>query len=153
MTQPDNPGQGKPADARADVDQVAAGAALAAAAADAAAAKTSDVQTSFSETGHAQLSDTNVQELISGNSGLLSTSAATLKAGLDGVALARATNAAVLDNIVSSNSAFLNNLVNSASHRHSEIAADRQWNLNETDFFAFVTAAVAAAVAKNAEGE
>ena len=142
-----------PADARADVDKVIAGAALtgAGATADQADVKTGTVQTGFSETGHAQMSDVNVQELISAATGLLANSAATLKAGLDQVHLSRQINQAGLDHIVSSNATHLNNLVNSASHRHSELATDRQWNINETDFYAFVAASVAAAVAKNAE--
>jgi len=152
MTDPHVPGTpGTPADARADVDQVAAGAALAAAAADQTDSKTGTVQTGFSETGHQQMSDVNVQELVSAATGLMASSQATLKATLDGVSGLRAQNAAMIDNMTQANAVHLNNLVNSASHRHSEIAADRQWNINETDFYAFVAAAVAAAVAKNAE--
>lgn len=83
------------------------------------------------EGSHAMMSDINVQELQSASAGLVTASMATLKAGLDQVHLARATNAALIDNIVNTNAAHLNNLVNSASHRHSELAADRQWNLDE----------------------
>ena len=120
-----------------------------------AAAGTATMTKDFSEAGHAMMSDTNVQELMSGLVCLLSLSSATLKASLDSVAAARATNAAVLDNMVQFNAAHLSNLVNSASHRHSEIAADRQWNVNETDLYATiagaVTAAVLASVAKDAD--
>ena len=66
---------------------------------------------------------------------LMAVSAASLKASENHVIAARQINAAMVDNVVSNNSAHLNNLVNSASHRHSEIAADRQWNLNETDAY------------------
>ena len=96
-----------------------------------AAAGTAAMTKDFSEAGHAMMSDINVQELQSASAGLMTASLATLKAGLDQVHLARATNAALIDNIVNTNAAHLNNLVNSASHRHSEIAADRQWNLDE----------------------
>lgn len=113
---------------------------------------TGALQRGFTESGNAHMSDVNVQELQSTANGLMTASMATLKATLDSVAALRATNAAVIDNMSQLNSVHLNNLVNSASHRHSEIAADRQWNLNETDFYAFVAASVAAAVAKNAEG-
>lgn len=105
-----------------------------------ASAGTGNMTKEFSETGHAQMSDINVQELQSAAAGLMTVSAATLKAGLDQVHLARATNAALIDNIVNTNAAHLNNLVNSASHRHSEIAADRQWNVNETDAYAAILA-------------
>ena len=144
-----------PADARADVDKVIAGAALtgAGATADQADVKTGTVQTGFSETGHQQMSDVNVQELQSTANALMTSSMATLKATLDSVSGLRATNAAIIDNMSGLNAVHLNNLVNSASHRHSELATDRQWNINETDFYAFVAASVAAAVAKNAEGE
>ena len=101
-----------------------------------AAAGTATTTKDFSEVGHAMMSDINVQELQSAATGLMTVSAATLKATLDNVAATRATNAAIID------------LVNSASHRHSEIAADRQWNINETDFYAAVAAAVAAAMAE-----
>lgn len=136
------------ADAKADTEQALAGAGASGAGSvnDQAQAGT------FTESGNAHMSDVNVQELQSASAGLLTVSAATLKATLDNVTALRATNAAIIDNMSQLNSVHLNNLVNSASHRHSEIAADRQWNLNETDFFAFVTAAVASAVAKNAEG-
>ena len=110
--------------------------------------QTGTVTTDFSETGHAQMSDTNVQELISNATGLMAISAATLKTALDGVAGLRAQNAAIIDNMTAANAVHLNNLVNSASHRHSEIAADRQWNINETDFYAVVAAAVSAAMAE-----
>ena len=139
-----------PADARADVDKVIAGAALtgAGATADQADVKTGTVQTGFSEVGHMQMSDVNVQELVSASTGLMASSQATLKATFDAVSGLRAQNAAIIDNMTSANAVHLNNLVNSASHRHSEIAADRQWNLNETDFYATVAAAVAAAMAE-----
>ena len=136
------------ADAKVDAEQAQAG--------------TGTLQTGFTETGQQNMSDVNVQELQSTANALMTASMATLKASLDGVAAlraqnaamvdnARAVNAALIDNMSQLNSVHLNNLVNSASHRHSEIAADRQWNINETDFYAFVAAAVAAAVAKNAE--
>jgi len=118
---------------------------------------TGALQTGFSETGHAQMSDVNVQELQSVSSGILTVaaatsnalvtiSAATLKQVLDSVQSTRAQNAALVDNIVNTNAAHLNNLVNSASHRHSEIAADRQWNVNETDAYATVLAAKVASI-------
>ena len=113
-----------------------------------AAAGTATTTKDFSEVGHAMMSDINVQELQSAATGLMTVSAATLKATLDSVAATRATNAAIIDNMGQLNGVHLNNLVNSASHRHSEIAADRQWNINETDFYAAVAAAVAAAMAE-----
>jgi len=140
------------ADAKVDMELAGAGVSGAGVVADQADAATGTLQTRFTESGHQQMSDVNVQELISAATGLLANSAATLKAGLDQVHLSRQINQAGLDHIVSSNAAHLNNLVNSASHRHSELATDRQWNINETDFYAFVAASVAAAVAKNAEG-
>ena len=142
------------ANAKADVEQASAGAGAAGVGATTdmanATGQTGTVQTGFSETGHAQLSDTNVQELLSTATGLMGVSAATLKASLDSVAMSRATNAAILDNMAQLNANHLNNLVNSASHRHSELATDRQWNVNETDFYATVAAAVAAAMAPKA---
>ena len=110
--------------------------------------QTGAVTTDFSETGHAQLSDTNVQELQSFASGLVTISAATLKAGLDNVALSRQINAASLDNLATLSNQLVQDFGNKAMHRHSEIAADRQWNINETDFYATVAAAVAAAMAE-----
>jgi hypothetical protein len=105
-----------------------------------AAAATGALQTAFTEAGHGFNSDVQVIELMKVASGLLAISSATLKATLDQVTAARATNAALVDNIVANNAAHLNNLVNSASHRHSEIAADRQWNVNETDAWAAILA-------------
>jgi hypothetical protein len=81
-----------------------------------------------------------VNELQKVAVGLLTVSAATLKSTLDSVSGLRATNAAVIDNMSQLNAVHLNNLVNSASHRHSEIAADRQWNINETDAYAVILA-------------
>ena len=102
--------------------------------------QTGAVTTDFSETGHQQMSDVNVQELQSTANGLVTASMATLKSTLDSVAALRATNAAIVDNMSQLNAVHLNNLVNSASHRHSEIAADRQWNINETDAYAVILA-------------
>lgn len=109
---------------------------------------TGAMQGAFTEAGHAMMSDVNVQELQSVASGLLAASAATLKAGLDHVHLTRATNAAVIDNLAQLSNQLVQDFGNKAMHRHSEIAADRQWNVNETDFYAVVAAAVSAAMAE-----
>jgi len=82
------------------------------------------------------ISAANLKAMEDQASALLATSAASLKATENHVIAARNINAAVLDNMVGFNAAHLSNLVNSASHRHSEIAADRQWNINETDAYA-----------------
>jgi len=82
------------------------------------------------------ISAANLKTLEDAAAGLMAVSAATLKATQDHVTAARATNAGMVDNMVATNAAHLTNLVNSASHRHSEIAADRQWNVNETDAYA-----------------
>jgi hypothetical protein len=108
--------------------------------AEGAAAATGTMQSAFTEGGHGFASDIQVIELQKLAVGLISMSGATLKALLDNVQATRAQNAALIDNIVNTNAAHLNNLVNSASHRHSEIAADRQWNVNETDAFAAILA-------------
>jgi hypothetical protein len=94
----------------------------------------------FSDSGHEFQADVQVNELQKVAVGLLTVSAATLKSTLDSVSGLRATNAAVIDNMSQLNAVHLNNLVNSASHRHSEIAADRQWNINETDAYAVILA-------------
>ena len=112
------------------------------------AAGTAALTKEFSEAGHSFQADIQVNELQKAAVGLMSVSAATLKAGLDGVALARATNAAMVDNLASLSNQLVQDFGNKAMHRHSEIAADRQWNINETDFYAAVAAAVAAAMAE-----
>ena len=86
--------------------------------------------------GLVTISAANLKTLEDAAAGLMAVSAATLKATQDHVTAARATNAGMVDNMVATNAAHLTNLVNSASHRHSEIAADRQWNVNETDAYA-----------------
>lgn len=140
------------ADAKAETEQASAGAGAVGVGSTTHAgqtqAGTGALQTGFTETGHATMSDVNVQEVISSASGLLAASAATLKAGLDGVHLARATNAAVIDNLAQLSNQLVQDFGNKAMHRHSEIAADRQWNINETDFYAAVAAAFAAAMAE-----
>lgn len=118
---------------------------------------TGALQTGFSETGHSQMSDVNVQELQSIASGILSiaaasanalttTSAATLKTVLDAVQGNRAQNAAVVDNLALLSNQLVQDFGNKAMHRHSEIAADRQWNINETDAYAAILASKVAAI-------
>jgi len=85
--------------------------------------------------GLVTISSANLKALEDQAAGLLAISAASLKATENHVIAARNINAATLDNMVGFNAAHLSNLVNSASHRHSELAADRQWNLNETDAY------------------
>lgn len=140
------------ADAKADVEQALAGAMAKGVGIGAevglAKGHAAAVTTDFSETGHAQMSDINTQELQSLASGLLTISAATYQAGLNNIALARQTNAAVVDNFALLSNQLVQDLSNKAAHRHSELAADRQWNINETDFYATVAAAIAAAMAE-----
>jgi hypothetical protein len=151
------------ATAEADTEQASAGATGVGAGSTTHAGQTQSgtgtVQTGFTETGHAQMSDVNVQELMSTANGLMTmaaasanalntTSAATLKSVLDAVQATRAQNAAVVDNLAMLSNQLVQDFGNKAMHRHSEIAADRQWNINETDFYAAVAAAVAAAMAE-----
>ena len=151
------------ATAEADVEQAVAGAGGSGAGAtvDAAQADSSTgaMQSRFTEGGHAQMSDVNVQEMQSVASGLMTIaaassnalvtqSAATLKSVLDSVQATRAQNAAMVDNLAVLSNQLVQDFGNKAMHRHSEIAADRQWNVNETDFYATVAAAVAAAMAE-----
>lgn len=142
--------------ALAGANATGAGANVDASSADAA---TGALQSRFTESGHAQMSDVNVQELMSTANGLMTiaaasanalqtTSAATLKSVLDSVQATRAQNAAVVDNLAMLSNQLVQDFGNKAMHRHSEIAADRQWNINETDFYAAVAAAVAAAMAE-----
>lgn len=78
----------------------------------------------FSETGAAHLSDINTQEVLSLANSILGM-------GSTLVQNQRAVNAASLDNLVNNSTAFLTLLAGAAAHRHSEIAADREWNLDE----------------------
>lgn len=85
----------------------------------------------FTEGGHAQMSDVNVQELQSVASGLLAISAATLKSTQDTVQALAAHNAQTVQHLANLSNQLTQDLSNKAAHRHSEIAADRQWNLDE----------------------
>jgi hypothetical protein len=94
----------------------------------------------FSDYGHEFQADVQVNELQKVAVGLLSVSAATLKATLDSVAAGRATNAAIIDNMGQLNSVHLNNLANHSGQRNNDLATDRQWNINETDAYAVILA-------------
>ena len=95
----------------------------------------------FSETGHAALSDTNVQEALSSISAVLASQAAalnglnfSLQSSLDTVKVMAAHSAQTTQDMTAK-----------SALRHTELAADRQWNIDETNAFA---AALGAAIAK-----
>ena len=111
-----------------------------------ASAATGTLQAGFTEAGHAFQADIQVNELQKIAAGLMSVSAATTKAALDSITVTRATNAAVIDNLAHLSNQLVQDFGNKAMHRHSEIAADRQWNVNETDLYAVVAGAVTAAM-------
>lgn len=151
------------ADAKVDAEKALAGANATGAGANTDVGQATGATGAFSEGGFAQLSDTNVQELISGASGLMSiaaasaqalqvTSAGTLKAVLDSVQATRAQNAAVVDNLAMLSNQLVQDFGNKAMHRHSELAADRQWNLDEQPaWFAVMLDAVAEIMNKKSQ--
>ena len=102
----------------------------------------------FQEGGFGFNSDIAVTELLKMASGLMAVSAATLKASLDGVASARATNAAMVDNLAALSNQRVQDDSNKAGQNINNMAADRMWNVNETDFYSVVAAAVSAAMAE-----
>ena len=98
----------------------------------------------FSETGHAAMSDVNVQELQSVSSGAMAAVIAamrennaalsdlkySLKSAMDTVAILGAQSAQTSQDMVAKQAI-----------RHSDLAIDRQWNLDETAIAAGATLA------------
>ena len=107
------------------------------------------VTTGFQEGGFGFNSDIAVTEAQKFASGLITMSAATLKTGYDSLALMTARNTELVTHLANLSNQRVQDDSNKAGNNLNNLAADRMWNLNETDFYAFVAAAVAAEVAKD----
>ena len=83
----------------------------------------------FSETGHKSATDVNTEEAISTLNGLYTQRAVDHSGVLDNLATQALQNAVETANMVAKQAV-----------RHSDLAIDRQWNVNETDAFATILA-------------
>jgi len=127
------------ANANADVDQATSGAS--------GAAVGSDQQTAgstggtFSETGHKAATDVNTEESISSYNALAVKDAISLSGNVNNVALQILQNAVTQANNIVTNAQETANLVGKQAVRHTDIAIDREWNLDEQSIAAAATLA------------
>jgi len=127
------------ANANADVDQATSGAS--------GAAVGSDQQTAgstggtFSETGHKAATDVNTEEVISSLNALAFKDAVSLSGNVNNVALQILQNAVTQANNIVTNAQETANMVGKQAVRHSDLAIDREWNLDETAIAAAATLA------------
>lgn len=127
------------ANANADVDQATSGAS--------GAAVGSDQQTAgstggtFSETGHKAATDVNTEEVISSLNALAFKDAVSLSGNVNNVALQILQNAVTQANNIVTNAQETANLVGKQAVRHTDIAIDREWNLDEQSIAAAATLA------------
>ena len=127
------------ANANADVDQATSGAS--------GAAVGSDQQTAgstggtFSETGHKAATDVNTEEVISSLNSLALKDAVSLSGNVNNVALQILQNAVTQANNIVTNAQETANMVGKQAVRHSDLAIDREWNLDETAIAAAATLA------------
>jgi len=91
---------------------------------------TGSLQTGFTETGHANQSDVNTTELISTLNGLIAAQS---------IEQSRFFN--TIDGLAAANAQSFQAALNAQTLRNADLAADRQWNVNETDAFATILAA------------
>ena len=128
-----------PVNANADVDQATSGAS--------GAAVGSDQQTAgstggtFSETGHKAATDVNTEESISSYNALAVKDAISLSGNVNNVALQILQNAVTQANNIVTNAQETANLVGKQAVRHTDIAIDREWNLDEQSIAAAATLA------------
>jgi len=127
------------ATSKADVDQATSGAS--------GAAVGSDQQTAgstggtFSETGHKAATDVNTEEAISSYVALSVKDATTHSLNVNNVGLQIVQNAVTQANTLVTNAVETANFVSKQALRHTDIAIDREWNLDEQTIAAAATLA------------
>ena len=127
------------ATSKADVDQATSGAS--------GAAVGSDQQTAgstggtFSETGHKAATDVNTEEAISSYVALSVKDATTHSLNVNNVGLQIVQNAVTQANTIVTNAVETANFVSKQALRHTDIAIDREWNLDEQTIAAAATLA------------
>ena len=127
------------ANANADVDQATSGAS--------GAAVGSDQQTAgltggtFSETGHKAATDVNTEEAISSHTQIAVKDATLHSGNVNNVALQILQNAVTQSNMLVVAAVETANLVSKQAVRHSDLAIDREWNLDEQTIAAAATLA------------
>jgi len=127
------------ATSNSDVDQATSGAS--------GAAVGSDQQTAgstggtFSETGHKAATDVNTEEAISSYVALSVKDATTHSLNVNNVGLQIVQNAVTQANTIVTNAVETANFVSKQALRHTDIAIDREWNLDEQTIAAAATLA------------
>ena len=127
------------ATSKSDVDQATSGAS--------GAAVGSDQQTAgstggtFSETGHKAATDVNTEEAISSYTQIAVKDATLHSGNVNNVALQILQNAVTQANNIVTNAQETANMVGKQALRHTDIAIDREWNLDEQSIAAAATLA------------
>ena len=127
------------ATSNSDVDQATSGASGAAVGSDQQAA--GSTAGTFSETGHKAATDVNTEESISSYNALAVKDAISLSGNVNNVALQILQNAVTQANNIVTNAQETANLVGKQAVRHTDIAIDREWNLDEQSIAAAATLA------------
>ena len=95
----------------------------------------------FSETGHKSATDVNTEEAFSSYNALAFKDAVSLSGNVNNVALQILQNAVTQANNIVTNAQETANMVGKQAVRHSDLAIDREWNLDETAIAAAATLA------------
>jgi len=127
------------ATSNSDVDQATSGASGAAVGSDQQAA--GSTAGTFSETGHKAATDVNTEEAISSYVALSVKDATTHSLNVNNVGLQIVQNAVTQANTIVTNAVETANFVSKQALRHTDIAIDREWNLDEQTIAAAATLA------------
>jgi len=95
----------------------------------------------FSETGHKAATDVNTEEAISSYVALSVKDATTHSLNVNNVGLQIVQNAVTQANTIVTNAVETANFVSKQALRHTDIAIDREWNLDEQTIAAAATLA------------
>lgn len=89
--------------------------------------KTGTVQTGFSETGHQQMSDVHVPEVLATLNGVVAAQAVAFNGVMNGISQNAANSAQIM-----------NAMMDRRLADWMDLAHDRQWNVNETDAYSVI---------------